>query len=138
MKRRETFAQGKARNKHLALLSGLLYCESCAARMVYSYAQNHDRKYPYYLCLNARRKGRAACLGRSLPAQAVEESVLTRIREAQGGIFAPSQWHRMDRIGQVAAIQAAVERIGYHGVAGQISIRFHVHSTTSVGEGVLA
>ncbi len=32
----------------------LLYCESCATRMVYSYAGKNDRKYPYYLCLNAQ------------------------------------------------------------------------------------
>ena len=37
---RTTCARGKSRNKHLALLSGLLYCESCATRMVYSYSGN--------------------------------------------------------------------------------------------------
>jgi site-specific DNA recombinase len=32
-------ATGRSRNKHLALLSGLLFCESCATRMVYSYSE---------------------------------------------------------------------------------------------------
>ena len=89
---RGAFARGKARNKHLALLSGLIYCECCATRMVYSYAGKNDRKYPYYLCLNAQRKGRAACSGKSLPAGAIEESVLGRIREAQRGICDPCEW----------------------------------------------
>jgi site-specific DNA recombinase len=40
------FPRGKGRNKHLALLNGLLYCEACAARMVYSYAAKKGRKYP--------------------------------------------------------------------------------------------
>ena len=73
---RTAFAGGRARNKHLALLSGLLYCECCAARMVYSYRGKGDRKYPYYVCLNAQRKGWAVCPAKSLPARAIEESVL--------------------------------------------------------------
>jgi site-specific DNA recombinase len=40
----------RSRNKHLALLGELLYCESCAARMVYSYSRKNDRTYPL-LCL---------------------------------------------------------------------------------------
>src|SRR6202049_3391710 len=60
------FACGKSRNKHLALLGGLLYCESCAARMVYSHSRKNDRKYPNYICLNAQRMGWAACPAKSL------------------------------------------------------------------------
>src|SRR4051794_27381315 len=55
--RRDGVPSGRLRNKHLALLNGLLYCQCCAARMVYSYAVKNDRKYPYYVCLNAQRKG---------------------------------------------------------------------------------
>jgi site-specific DNA recombinase len=116
---------GKARNKHLALLSGLLYCESCAARMVYSYAMKKGRQYPYYVCLNAQRQGWAACPSKSLPARGIEESVLARVRERQPVVFGASDWEQMERIRQVAAIQAIVERIGYDGAARQISIRFH-------------
>ena len=87
---RAAFARGRSRNKHLALLSGLLYCESCAARMVYSYSGKNDRRYPYYVCLNAQRRGWAACPAKSLPARGIEESVLGRIREAQRGIFDPA------------------------------------------------
>src|SRR6202158_1144823 len=88
------FARG-SRNKHLALLGGLLYCESCAARMVYSHSRKNDRKYPYYVCLNAQRKGWAACPGKSLPARAIEESVLKRLREAQPALFGPAEWEQM-------------------------------------------
>jgi len=79
---RGALAHGRSRNKHLALLSGLLYCDSCGTRMVYSYAGKKDRRYPYYVCLNAQRKGWAVCAGKSLSAGAIEESVLGRIREA--------------------------------------------------------
>jgi site-specific DNA recombinase len=119
------WVHGRLRNKHLALLNGLLCCESCAAPMVYSYAGTKDRRYPYYVCRNAQRKGWAACPAKSLPARGIEESVLRRMREAQPGIFAPARWDQLDRRRQVQAMQAIVGRIGYDGVARQISIRFH-------------
>ena len=125
-----------SRNKHLALLGGLLYCESCAARMVYSHSRKNDRKYPYYVCLNAQRKGWAACPAKSLPARAIEESVLKRLREAQPERFGASEWDQMDRNRQVEAIQLLVERVGYDGAARQISIR--LRSVPIPGEGVSA
>jgi site-specific DNA recombinase len=122
-------ARGKSRNKHLALLSGRLYCESCAARMVYTYAGKGGRQYPYYLCLNAQRKGWAACPTKSLPARSLEESVLGQIREAQPGMMDPAEWERMDRARQVAVVQGIVERVGYDGIRRQIFIRFHAPSS---------
>ena len=128
-----TYAHGRPRNKHLALLGGLLYCDSCVARMVYSYSRKNDRQYHYYVCLNAQRKGWAACPGKSLPARAIEESVLKRLREAQPALFGPAEWEQMERTRQVEAIQALVQRVGYDGAARQISIRFR-----TVGEQVSA
>jgi site-specific DNA recombinase len=121
---RTAVACGRARNKHLALLSGLLYCECCGTRMVYSYSGKQDRRYPYYVCLNAQRRGWAACPAKSLPAVGIEASVLEQIRAAQGGVFDPVEWEQMDRTRQVEAIQTTVERIGYDGATRQISIRF--------------
>ena len=40
-------------------------------------------------------------------------------------VFDPCEWEQVDRTRQVEAIQSIVERIGYDGVARQISIRFH-------------
>jgi site-specific DNA recombinase len=119
------FARGKSRNKHLALLSGLLYCESCSTRMVYSYSGKGSRQYPYYVCLNAQRKGWAACPAKSLSARAIEESVLRQIRQSQQGIINSTEWERTDRTGQVEAVKRIVERVGYDGIRRQVSIRFH-------------
>jgi site-specific DNA recombinase len=116
--------RGRARNKHLALLGGLFFCESCAARMVYTYAMKSGRKYPYYLCLNAQRKGWAACPTKSLPAHAIEGSVLSRMRESRQEALEPGEWDQMDRARQIDAVQAIVERIGFDGTARTISIRF--------------
>lgn len=127
----EALARSQARNKHLALLSGLLYCESCATRMVYSYSMKKDRQYPYYVCLNAQRKGWAACPSKSLPARGIEESVLARVREAQPAMPGGSEWEHMDRTRQAEAIQAVVERVGYDGAARNISIRFRTAGLTA-------
>jgi site-specific DNA recombinase len=123
----------RTRNKHLALLGGLLYCESCATRMVYSYARKNDRTYPYYVCLNAQRKGWATCPAKSLSARAIEESVLNRLREAQPTLFGAAEWEQMDRTRQVEVMGDLVERVGYDGAGRQISIRFR-----AVGEWVSA
>jgi site-specific DNA recombinase len=118
----------RARNKHLALLGGLLFCESCATRMVYTYAMKNGRKYPYYLCLNAQRKGWAVCPAKSLPAQAIEESVLGQIREGKTGVFEAAVWEQLDRGQQIEAIQARIERIGFDGATQQVSIRFQAET----------
>jgi len=114
----------RSRNKHLALLGGLLYCESCAVRMVYSHSRKSNRQYFYYVCLNAQRKGWAACPSKSLPARAIEESVLKRLREAQPTLFGAADWEHMDGTRRVEAMGGLVERVGYDGAARQISIRF--------------
>jgi site-specific DNA recombinase len=123
--RRKDSPSGRLRNKHQALLNGLLHCECCAARMVYSYSMKNDRKYPYYVCRNAQRKGWAVCPSKSLPARVIEESVLQRVRESRGEIWSGTEWGAMDRRRQIEAIQSIVERIGYDGIACEISIWFH-------------
>jgi site-specific DNA recombinase len=121
-------AHGRLRNKHRALLSGLLYCETCQARMVYSYSVKKDRRYPYYVCLNAQRKGWAACPAKSLAAGAIEESVLGRLR--QQGLCGAGEWEQMDRQRQVETIQSSIGRISYDGVRRQITIRFRATPVT--------
>ncbi|MGB9456795.1 MAG: recombinase family protein [Bryobacteraceae bacterium] len=101
--------RGRLRSQHQALLNGLLHCECCAAPMVYSYAAKGDRKYPYYVCRNAQRKGWAVCPSKSLSAQAIEASVLGRIRQAQG-VADAAPWEEMDRKQQRERIEAIVER----------------------------
>jgi hypothetical protein len=130
----KTFGCGyTARNKHQALLSGLLYCEPCGARMVYAWAGTEGRKYPYYRCLNAQRKGSAACAGRSVSAYPIEQSVLGQLQDAHPAIaVASSDGEEFDRVRQVQAIQAVVERIGYDGRSGKVSIRFRIAESAPV------
>jgi site-specific DNA recombinase len=122
IKHPSAFAGGRTRNKHNALLSGLLYCEACGTRMVYSYSGKSDRRYPYYVCLNAQRKGWAVCPAKSLSARHIEDSVLAHVQAKQ---LTPIEWEQLDCAQRVAAIQRIVERVGFEGTTGQVSIRFH-------------
>lgn len=121
---REPLTRHRARNQHMALLNGLLYCETCLTPMIYTYARKKDRRYPCYVCLNAHRKGWALCPAKSLPARDIEESVLERIRETQVGVFDAGEWERMDRTRQIELLQAAVERIGFDSPAARFASGF--------------
>jgi len=83
------------------------------------------------LCLPERAAQGLGSVSREIaPARGIEESVLGQMREAQRGIPEPGVWEQMDRVRQVEAMQALVERVGYDGVARQVSIRFHVPAIT--------
>jgi site-specific DNA recombinase len=122
LKHPPAFAASRARNKHNALLSGLLYCDACGTRMVYSYSGKIDRRYPYYVCLNAQRKGWAVCPAKSFPARHIEDSVLAQIQAKQ---LTPIEWEQLDSVQRVAAFHRIVERVGFEGTTGRLSIRFH-------------
>jgi site-specific DNA recombinase len=116
----------RARNKHNALLGGLLYCESCATRMVYSYSGKAGRRYPYYVCLNAQRRGWAACPAKSLPARQIEDAVLAQVRATPPPDSPPLQWDDLEPSQRITALRSMVERVGFDGATGQVSIRFHL------------
>ena len=112
------------RNKHQALLTGLLFCHSCQARMIYAYTGNTGRRYPYYVCLNAQRRGWAACPAKALPARAVEETVLNRIREEEDNpLLRGTAWETADRARQIEVLHQVIERIAFDGAGQRLCIR---------------
>lgn len=69
----------EARNRHGALLRKLLYCKSCCRAMSHTFTTKGNRRYRYYTCTNAVKRGRAACQSRSLPAAEIERAVVDEI-----------------------------------------------------------
>jgi site-specific DNA recombinase len=69
-----------ARNRHGALLRGLLHCAACGTSMVHAPSKNGGKLYRYYRCLNSMRKGAAACPTKAVQADRVEQFVVDRIR----------------------------------------------------------
>ena len=70
----------EVRNKHGALLRGLLYCEPCSKPMVHTYTLKGQRRYRYYVCLTAQQQGWKACPTKSISANDIEQSVVEHIR----------------------------------------------------------
>jgi len=59
------------------LLSGIMRCGVCGAAMV---GQGSGHRYHYYMCGNARRKGREVCPSPILPKDKVEGFIIDRIK----------------------------------------------------------
>jgi site-specific DNA recombinase len=64
-----------------ALLQGLLRCVPCGCAMTPSFAaKNKTRRYRYYVCCAAQRRGWRTCPSKSLPAVEIERFVLEQIQ----------------------------------------------------------
>ena len=68
------------RNRHGALLRGLLRCASCGSAMSHGWTKRGPRLYRYYTCTRAQKAGAEACPTRSVPAEAIERAVVERIQ----------------------------------------------------------
>ncbi len=70
----------EVRNKHNALLRGLLHCGTCDCCMGHSYSKKGNRLYRYYVCQNAQKSGWQQCPAPSLPAGEIERFVVDQIK----------------------------------------------------------
>ena len=70
----------RSRNKHGALLKGLLYCEPCKTAMTHTYSTKKNKRYRYYVCTKAQKEGWDQCPTKSLPASEIENFVVDRIK----------------------------------------------------------
>jgi len=69
----------RKRNRHSALLKGLLHCTACDTSFEHTYTKKKNRMYCYYTCGHKRREGAQACPSPSLPAGEIEELVVSQI-----------------------------------------------------------
>jgi site-specific DNA recombinase len=68
------------RNKYGALLKGILQCKPCGCGMMHTYTSKANRRYRYYVCMNAQKRGWEDCPTKSVPAAEIERFVVDRIR----------------------------------------------------------
>jgi site-specific DNA recombinase len=70
-----------ARSRSAALLQGLLHCRPCGCAMTPSHStKNGTKRYRYYVCSSAQKRGRGTCPSRSLPAGEIEQLVVAQIQ----------------------------------------------------------
>lgn len=68
------------KNKYGALLRGLVRCVPCDASMGHCYSSKGSRRYRYYVCLHAQKRGWQVCPSKSVPAGELERFVIDQIR----------------------------------------------------------
>ncbi len=68
------------RNRFGAILKGLLRCVPCGCAMVPSHTVKKDRRYRYYVCSNAQKRGWHNCPSKSIPAGEIEKFVIDQMR----------------------------------------------------------
>jgi len=79
--RRNGASGGKhVRNRFGALLKGLLYCGPCGCAMSHSHTKKGNRRYRYYVCMNAQKRGWHNCPSKSIPAPEIERFVVDQVR----------------------------------------------------------
>ena len=68
------------KNKHGALLKGLLRCTPCKCSMGHAYTSQGTKRYRYYVCLKAQKRGWHNCPTKSVPAGEIEQFVIEQIK----------------------------------------------------------
>ena len=68
------------RNKHGALLKGRLRCAPCKCSMGHAYTAQGTKRYRYYVCLKAQKRGWHNCPTKSVPAGEIERFVVEQIK----------------------------------------------------------
>ena len=112
------------RNSSHALLQGLVRCRPCGCAMTPAHVTRGNKRYRYYTCSAAQKRGWHTCPSKSVPAQALERYVRAQIvphaRELAQPSLTPSQ--------QAQRLRQVVTRIDYDGTTGQVTITLRPNS----------
>jgi site-specific DNA recombinase len=113
--------RGRVENRSGALLQGLLYCTACACAMTPTSSKHGGKRYRYYLCCGAHRRGRQSCPAKSIPAWAIEETVLEQIQTRDPNVKvrteAPST--------QLRLVRLWIGRVDYDAAQNKVAITFN-------------
>src|SRR6185312_3892210 len=127
------------RNQFGALLQGLLRCGPCGCAMTPTFTtRGGNRRYRYYVCTAAQRKGRGTCPSKSVPAGPLEEFVIDRIRcigrdpELQEQVLAEARRQDGARLAELAAEEKSLVRelAACHGDVKRLSGQFRTDRTS--------
>jgi site-specific DNA recombinase len=116
--RRNGQSGGKhVRNRFGALLKGLLHCVPCGCAMVHTHTlKNGNKRYRYYVCLNAQKRGWHVCPSKSIPAAEIEKFVVDQVRAVGRDPAVVAETIRQTReqaqrrVEELQAEQAAMEK----------------------------
>jgi len=114
----------------MPLLQGLLHCRPCGTAMTHSVAARGARRYRYYVCQTAQKRGWASCPTKSVAAEEIETSVVEQLRALRAApgaerieALAPfgDDWETLPPAERRRTLARLVERIDYDGPSGKLS-----------------
>jgi site-specific DNA recombinase len=102
----------QVRNKYGALLKGILRCVPCDCVMSPTHStKNGNKRYRYYVCTTAQKRGWDHCPSKSIPAGEIEQFVVDRIRRiGQDPSLIQETINQAQKIGQQQSAALATER----------------------------
>lgn len=80
LKRNGVAGGAHVRNQFGAILKGLINCVPCNCAMVPTHTTKQDRRYRYYVCAKAQKRGWHNCPSKSIPAGEIEKFVVDQVR----------------------------------------------------------
>jgi site-specific DNA recombinase len=104
------------RNRSEAILKGLLYCRPCGSAMSPTYSSKGGKRYRYYMCSQAQKRGWDHCPSQSVPAGSMERIVLEQIakvgqdQERSGKILNEASKQRKTRLADLEGERRRLER----------------------------
>jgi len=110
------------------LLDGLLYCTACSARMIHTYTTKGSRRYRYYVCSSAQKRGYETCPSKSVPAEEIEQFVWQQLDDNNSDAAQNQHWSSSQRAERMAEL---LQRVDYDGGAGDLNIWFHTEEKVS-------
>jgi site-specific DNA recombinase len=120
-----------------ALLQRLLRCGACGCAMMHSHTTKGTRRYRYYVCRQAQKRGWQICPAPSLPAGPLEELVVRHI-QALASALAPegfvALWQALPLSEQARVVQRLVERVHYDTAQQKVTIVFRADAGTALAE----
>jgi site-specific DNA recombinase len=119
-----------------AWLGGLLRCAPCGCAMSGCQTTKGPRRYRYYVCRQAQKRGWQSCLGPSVPAGAIERLVVEQLQAlaAPGAADVATRWAALPPAEQARVAGRLVERVDYDGARGTVAITFRADPAQVLAE----
>jgi site-specific DNA recombinase len=120
-----------------ALLTRLLRCGACGCAMTSSQTRKGMRRYRYYVCRQAQKRGWQTCPAPSLAAGPIEDLVVGQIQKLAPAGAAEAflaVWQALPLAEQARLLARLVERVDYHAAQQTVAIAFRPDSSTALAE----
>jgi site-specific DNA recombinase len=104
-----------------ALLRHLLRCKVCGAAMSPTYTNKNNKKYRYYICQTALRRGYDKCATKTVNANDIEESITDKLIEEK--ILSENVWDSLISLERRNYLEDKVKNIYYMGDNISITLR---------------